>query len=561
MNDVDPYADIDELFDVKSERPNVTLIEPMENDAYHNRYIALKDDVKAPIQNPNTYQETAFDDLDDAFPDEVEAIEEPIEGTYAEQALGVGKEAVAGVFEGVQGALDTFTDIDEALQDWGVPNYAIQYSDKDGLSFKEVSKETSSDFSPFNQDIEQFAPDLKPREESMLGDFVNEATEFITGYVAAGPLVKPFKLGKLASPAAKGAVADFTDYEPEEGGLLKFANSVPALEGIIPDIMVANEDDSRLKQRFKLAVEGVGLGILADKLFDAVIKVKDNVKNKGNDKAQESIEPERTGEAASEAPKKTEAPTSESTGSSGQGNSAPSESTTKTEVTPDELDMSDEILKLKQQHPEDPDIGRMYDEMAANGKVADRPSYIREVSNESVERILRDIETDPDSVKDGFYNLDRIDSPQQLTDALHYTAKEFDVKGLNRNTPKVKSYEQTIKEVAEDLQADEGDILKHLEEVSQTVGNLDVWVGQARALQHQAANEASSMAERIVSFQAPMKEQLEFVRRLQVLENMNEIMTGIKTGTGRGLSSMKIHTSEYMTDELDDVLKRIVCNL
>jgi hypothetical protein len=564
------FSRLDDLFDSENYKKEGVLITPMSDEAYRNRYTVLAEDVKAPIESPEVYQDTSLDYFDELIPPQQpstlsEAPEVETEATLYEQVWGVGKEAVRGSIEGIQGIYDTLEDFDEGLQDLGVPNYAVYWDENEGLKFGKVDKETSNSFSIFNQEVTQFAPDISENEQTIVSDFVNEATEFLTAYAFAGAAIRPLKAGATATAAARGAAADFADYEVES--LMQMADDIPALSPYISEWMLADGEDPELVQRMYVAIEGLGLGILADKIIDGtragIKKLKSNNKNNkqqiGNVEQQqikqeaEEPKPEGTEQTPSEAPTKTEEGTAEAPNSADSG-----------ELTKQELDISDEVQALYRADPNNPNLARLYDEMAANGKIQDRPSTVREITDDQVERILRGIESDPDNLTVEYYNINRMgNTPKEVLDAINYTSQAFDTgeSGLNKFTPEYKPFDQTIQEVAEDLSANPKDIIKNLEEVAGVTGSLDVWVGQARALQVQAGNEAYDLAAKVIDEAATVEEQIEFIRRLQVLEQVNEIMTGIKTGTGRGLSSMQIHTTEYLTPELQKVLKRRVCNL
>ena len=117
-----------------------------------------------------------------------------------------------------------------------------------------------------------FATDLVP--ETVGGKMGGSVVQFITGFMGAGKFLgasKAFKGADSISKAmAQGAVADFTVFDPSEKRLSDLMQEYPALQNPISEYLSNKEDDSALDGRLKNAVEGLGLGAVADGLFIAV---------------------------------------------------------------------------------------------------------------------------------------------------------------------------------------------------------------------------------------------------------------------------------------------------
>ena len=65
----------------------------------------------------------------------------------------------------------------------------------------------------------------------------------------------------------KGAVADFSVFDPHEARLSDLIEEVPALKNPVSEFLAADPEDSAAEGRLKNAAEGLGLGVLTDGLI------------------------------------------------------------------------------------------------------------------------------------------------------------------------------------------------------------------------------------------------------------------------------------------------------
>lgn len=110
--------------------------------------------------------------------------------------------------------------------------------------------------------------------DSTTGKAIQTVVQFLVPFGAAGKvraaagIAKPVTTaGKVADAAARGAAADFTAFDPHEDRLSNLLQEVPALQSPITEYLAAQDDDSAAEGRFKNAVEGLGLGLVADGLI------------------------------------------------------------------------------------------------------------------------------------------------------------------------------------------------------------------------------------------------------------------------------------------------------
>ena len=120
--------------------------------------------------------------------------------------------------------------------------------------------------------LEALTPEVD-EAESMTGGMVRNVSKFIVGFVGAGKLRGVQSLanlgrgGNLTAQMVRGAVADFSVFEPHENRLSNLIEEVPALQNPVTEFLSADPTDSAAEGRFKNAIEGLGLGALTDGLI------------------------------------------------------------------------------------------------------------------------------------------------------------------------------------------------------------------------------------------------------------------------------------------------------
>jgi len=104
--------------------------------------------------------------------------------------------------------------------------------------------------------------------ESTTGKAVKGISQFLAGFGAAGKILKAVKpatrAGAAGKAAARGAVADFTVFDPQEDRLSNLLQEVPELQNPVTEFLAADPTDTNAEGRFKNAIEGLGLGVAAD---------------------------------------------------------------------------------------------------------------------------------------------------------------------------------------------------------------------------------------------------------------------------------------------------------
>ena len=113
-----------------------------------------------------------------------------------------------------------------------------------------------------------------PRAETVEGDIIRSASQFLTAFVPGMKVAKG--LGAVAAApktaaAIVGAVTDFAAFDPQEPRMSNAINNLaPALKNPVTEFLAANPDDPQALGRFKNTLEGLGLGLMTDGIFTTV---------------------------------------------------------------------------------------------------------------------------------------------------------------------------------------------------------------------------------------------------------------------------------------------------
>jgi hypothetical protein len=116
--------------------------------------------------------------------------------------------------------------------------------------------------------------EIEADPRTVTGAGVRAISQFLTGFVPALRGVKALGVTGVAAPAAAGAIADATVFDPQEERLSNLIQDVPALENPITEYLAASPEDTDAEGRFKNAIEGLALGGVADGLIQGIRLVK-----------------------------------------------------------------------------------------------------------------------------------------------------------------------------------------------------------------------------------------------------------------------------------------------
>lgn len=194
---------------------------------------------------------------------------------YAGAALSaipaVGGDILRGASEAIPQAFGGFVDalgeVDQFMQSV-VPIGGARLFDEEGnfspglLTNEQMVKDQEAGETLFNM----IAPD---KADSVTGGIIRAGSQFLTGFLPGLNVARGLKMGTIATGLAAGAIADMVVFDPHEARLSTFLNEVPGLQAIVPDYLAetGKENQTEWEGRLKNAIEGAGLGMIAEGLI------------------------------------------------------------------------------------------------------------------------------------------------------------------------------------------------------------------------------------------------------------------------------------------------------
>jgi hypothetical protein len=112
-----------------------------------------------------------------------------------------------------------------------------------------------------------------PGAETMGAGFVRGVSQFLTGFIPGGKIAKLLKIPTAFGKAtAAGALADALVFDPNDptlGNVIEglVSDAPEALRGTLMDYITIREDDTEAQKRLKRVLEGAGLGVAAEGVF------------------------------------------------------------------------------------------------------------------------------------------------------------------------------------------------------------------------------------------------------------------------------------------------------
>lgn len=120
-----------------------------------------------------------------------------------------------------------------------------------------------------------------PAADSFTGGAIRGMAQFLAGFVpaarVAGLAGAATTAGKVARAAGAGAAADFAVFSGQEGRLSDLWRNLKLPENLLTEYLASKPDDSEIEGRVKNAIEGLGLGVLAEGLFLGIRAVRAGV--------------------------------------------------------------------------------------------------------------------------------------------------------------------------------------------------------------------------------------------------------------------------------------------
>lgn len=119
-------------------------------------------------------------------------------------------------------------------------------------------------------------PTLGAKPDTVTAGIVHDAAQFLTGMAIGGKALEGagIVLGGFGKVAATGAFSDFAARDPDAKRLADLIEKYPALKNPVTGFLQAKEGDPEGLKRLKAAVEGVGMGAMAEGFIRGVSLVR-----------------------------------------------------------------------------------------------------------------------------------------------------------------------------------------------------------------------------------------------------------------------------------------------
>lgn len=119
--------------------------------------------------------------------------------------------------------------------------------------------------------IEEHVPEVEQAETNE-GPFIRGVSQFLTSFLPALRGVKALGVtGRIASGAIAGAITDFAAFDPQSPRVSNLLNTLPEpIKNPVTEYLAASPDDTDAEGRMKNALEGAGIGMLAEGVFKVV---------------------------------------------------------------------------------------------------------------------------------------------------------------------------------------------------------------------------------------------------------------------------------------------------
>lgn len=136
------------------------------------------------------------------------------------------------------------------------------------------------------------------QEEGFYASAVEGISQFLTGYVAGGTLLKSFNILQQGGRAAhymrsllQGSFSDVAAFDPQDPMAVSLIRELGVDDSVIVN-WLDNPDDTNSVRRVKRAIEGAGLGVLGDAIIGGTLRSMSRSARSGAEAAVRRVEAE-----------------------------------------------------------------------------------------------------------------------------------------------------------------------------------------------------------------------------------------------------------------------------
>lgn len=420
--------------------------------------------------------------------------------------VDAAKGAAKGVANAAQETLQTLNSGVGAL---GQKVLDVASGGKETLQTAEVRQELAGAEQAVDRGI-QAVGDLVPEAQTIGGNLVTGVSQFLTGMVGAGKILKAAQLlqkgGKAALVArgmVEGAAVDAVAFDPFEGRLSNLIEEYPSLHNPVTEYLAAKPEDSEAEGRFKNALEGLGLGVAVEGLLAAVKGVR-NV---------------RTAKAAGkDGMKELEAALDEV---DAQAAANPSQKPPRATISPNPTQGTPKA--------ESSVLGSPKADGSASAQVAPKPL----LTDEAVEAVIRDAQADSflsQNYVEDIWRHDKIDAAGGVKVVLE-TVGEGVAKKIQTRTGGVQTWKETI-DLADSMGMKPEEVMAGLSGLAKNVEKQAALVLTARRMQNGLAKEITEEARRLDH--GVTKDRGRINAMIQKLAEIESTLAPVRTAQARG---------------------------
>ena len=211
----------------------------------------------------------------DAQPSETSAVTRVVKDVGKGLLVEPPRAIVKGVRDAYQSTIDMASDFGGWLEQNNLGGGVVW--DKSGVrlaSGKEMaSLEASGELKRPLGNLK--LPDLQS-PTTVTGGIIKGVTQFLVGMAGANKLASVAGVPEMTGAAGygisalKGAVANFSVFDPHQERLSNLVQKFPALQNPVTEYLASSPEDNAAEGRFKNSLEGLGLGLLTDGFIKGV---------------------------------------------------------------------------------------------------------------------------------------------------------------------------------------------------------------------------------------------------------------------------------------------------
>lgn len=470
---------------------------------------SILDSVKQPAVIPTPGRDVSRGTLDQKQQESKEAqkpipraIEAIKEGKVAKRSLF--KDVPLGVIGGVRDFADEVIDTAESIGLW---------AGRFNTFLGNPSKRTFDDLAntPDPEKVDTFfdvvtLPDV-PENQTITGNFVRGATQFLAGFVPVAGQFKAFsvagKTQKILRSAAAAGITDFSVFDPHAERLSNFVEQFPQVRNPVTEFLQADPTDRDIEGRFKNVLEGFGLDVATAGVFTGVTKAI---------RLRRSIKSRRLA-------------------------AIPEEKITKAgEVIQKQLDAKPKDVFGKQAGPkfEISDKPVVVKPEPKKQRLVKQVKEAAEVAEERIEEFSLTLESSTTNKTLKIPNLARLETTEDIDRVLKATAQTF--KGeIDKVRRSIKTNEQTA-ELADEMGFTVSDLLSRQEGQA---FNAEQALA-ARKLMVSSATKLKELAFKVKSPDASDIDRLQLRKALSLHAAVQQQVQGLTAEAGRTLQSFRI---------------------